>query len=109
MVTMLLVLLMTAFFTAYLSFDPMDWSTWGPFAAVLGIIVKTGIHHTHSSADRGLLRQLRQCIMDSDEEADDNSTDVNGNDNNTNGRSSTNSLQGDQELQDWSRPNATNV
>ncbi len=109
MVTMLLVLLMTAFFTTYLGFDPMDWSTWGPFAAVLGIIIKIGIHHTYESADRGLLRQLRDCLMGNAEEADDNGTDNNRNNNNGNGRSSANSLQDDQELEDMSHRSANNV
>jgi hypothetical protein len=100
---------MTAFFKTYLGFDPMDWSTWGPFAAILGIIVKIGIHHTYNSADRGLLRQLRDCLMGNAEEDDGNGTDNNSNNNNGNGRSSANSRQDNQELDDMSHRNANNV
>ena len=93
---MLIVLLMTAFFTAYLGFDPMDWPTWGPFAAVLGIVVKAGIHHTYNSADRGLLRRSWDHLMGNAEEDDNN----NGNGNyNGNARNRENSL----ELDDRSR------
>jgi hypothetical protein len=106
---MLLVLSLTAFFTAYLGFDPMDWSTWGPFSAVLGIIVKIGIHHTYESADHGLPRQLRDCLMGNAEEGDGNGTDNNRNNNIGNGRSSANSLQDDQELGDMSHHRANNV
>lgn len=69
--TLIIILLMTAFFTAYLGFDPMDWSTWGPFAVVLGIVVKVGIYHTYNSADRGLLRRSLDYLMGHVEEDND--------------------------------------
>lgn len=82
---------MTAFFTAYLGFNPMDWSTWGPFAAVLGIVVKVGIHHTYNSADRGLLRRFLDYLMGNIEQ-----------DNNNDGDRAHNRRRG-QELEDLSR------
>jgi hypothetical protein len=107
LVTILVVLLITAFFTTYLGFDPMDWSTWGPLAAVMGIIVKAGIHHTYDSADRGLLRQLRDCLMGN---ADGNGTDNHSNNNNnSNGHTSASSRQNGQELDDMPYRRANNV
>jgi hypothetical protein len=106
---MLLVLLMTAFFTTYLGFDPMDWSTWGPLAAVIGIIVKAGIHNTYNSADRGLLRQLRDCLMGNGEEVQANRTDNNSNNNAENRLSSANSAHNGQELEDMSHRRTDNV
>jgi len=45
------VLLMSAFFTSYLKFDPFDWPIWGPFATVLGIVARAGIEVIYNSAD----------------------------------------------------------
>ena len=70
--TMFLIILMTAFFTTYLGFDIMDWPIWGPLAAVLGVVIKSGIQHTCNSADRGLLRDLRDCLMGIDNTENDN-------------------------------------
>ena len=94
---MLIILLMTAFFTAYLGFEPMNWSTWGPFAAVLGIVVKAGIHHTWNSADRGLLRGFWNFIMNNAEEQ-----------NNSNNYNASNH-QDDHELGNLSRNRITNA
>jgi len=71
--TMFLIILMTAFFTTYLGFDIMDWPVWGPLAAVLGMVIKSGIEHTCNSAERGHLRDLRNCLMgiDNTEDQDD--------------------------------------